>query len=79
MNKKFLFGFLIILISFYAVPAFVQAQMARGTLCPVMPGERAKEKFFVDYQGKRIHLCCRNCVKAFKKHPEKYLHPKGDG
>ena len=38
-----------------------------------MPGERVKEKFYVDYQGKRIYLCCRHCVIKFKRQPEKYL------
>ena len=47
--------------------------MAKGTICPVMPGEQAKEKFYVNYQGRRIHLCCRNCVKAFKRNPTGYL------
>ena len=42
-------------------------------MCPVMLGRPVKEKFFVDYNGKRIYLCCAPCVKAFKKNPEKYL------
>lgn len=41
--------------------------------CPVMPGRPVKEKFFVDYNGQRIYLCCAPCIKAFKKHPGKYL------
>lgn len=49
------------------------AQWGKNTLCPVMPGHAIKEKFFVDYQGERIYFCCRSCVKAFKKHPERYL------
>ncbi len=44
-----------------------------GGVCPVMEGRKAKTKFYVDYEGRRIYLCCRNCVKAFKKHPERYL------
>ena len=54
-----------------ATPGF--SQITSHTTCPVMPGERVKEKFYVDYHGKRIHLCCRNCVIAFKKRPQKYL------
>ena len=49
------------------------AQIQPGTKCPVMPGEQAKEKFYIDYLGQRIHVCCRNCERRFKKHPEKYL------
>lgn len=55
------------------LPLRANAQFAKNTMCPVMPGDRVKEKFFVDYQGERIYLCCRNCVKAFKRHPERYL------
>ena len=54
-------------------PIMGMAQVPTNSTCPVMPGERAKEKFYVDYQGKRIYLCCRNCVIKFKKRPEKYL------
>lgn len=51
----------------------VYAQALTNAICPVMPGERVKEKFFVDYNGQRIYLCCRNCVIAFRKKPEKYM------
>ena len=44
-----------------------------NVMCPVMIGNRAKEKFFADYQNKRIYMCCRSCVKSFKKNPAKYL------
>lgn len=46
--------------------------------CPVMTGERAKGKFFVDYQGERINFCCKSCIRRFNKNPYKYLamiHP----
>jgi YHS domain-containing protein len=26
-----------------------------------------------EYQGKTIGFCCEDCIKAFKKNPEKYL------
>ena len=51
----------------------VQAQQIKNVTCPVMPGTAVKDKFYVDYQGQRIYLCCRACVKAFKKHPGKFL------
>ena len=50
---------------------FAQPRYADNT-CPVMPGTRLNEKFYVDYQGKRVFLCCRSCVRAFKKNPERY-------
>ena len=45
----------------------------KNALCPVMPGEAAKVKFYLDYQGERIYFCCRACTRAFKKNPQKYL------
>ena len=50
-----------------------QPQLARQTLCPVMEGKRIKSRRYVDYQGYRIYVCCRSCVKAVRKNPEKYL------
>ena len=47
---------------------------AANTVCPVMQGTRVNKKFYVDYEGQRILLCCRACVKAFKKNPKKYLN-----
>lgn len=73
MGKKFLLGLVVVAIFVGGSYALARAQALTNLTCPVMPGERTKEKFFVDYQGKRIYLCCRNCVIAFKKRPEKYL------
>ena len=73
--KKNGFRFLLLFILFTVIlsPSIRAQMMAANSTCPVMPGERVKEKFFVDYQGRRIYLCCRNCVIAFRKKPEKYM------
>lgn len=42
------------------------------TTCPVMGG-RINKKLFVDYQGKRIYVCCSGCIKKLKDNPEKYI------
>lgn len=74
MKRTHLILTLMVLAVFFGRPAPVVFSQIMGNMkCPVMPGERVKEKFFVDYQGKRVYLCCRNCVKAFKKRPWKYL------
>ena len=44
-----------------------------GRACPVMPGQKVRSKFYVDYKGQRIYLCCRSCEKAFKRNPANYL------
>ncbi len=62
------------LLSLILSPVGVLAQgIAPNTTCPVMPGERVKQKFYVDYQGVRVYLCCRNCAIKFKNQPEKYI------
>ena len=71
-KKKLLLPiFLVACFSLLLSPVF--AQKVHNTTCPVMLGERVKEKFYVDYNGEQIHFCCRPCVKAFKKNPGKYL------
>ena len=49
-----------------AVPVKVQ------TVCPVMGGPVDKSKF-VDYDGKRIYVCCGACIAKIKKNPGKYV------
>ena len=67
--RHFVLGLLLL----QAPAALLYAQSAPKGTCPVMPGSRINPKFYVDYRGERIYLCCKACVKAFKKHPEKYL------
>lgn len=42
-----------------------------GPLCPVM-NETIDPKVFVRYQGKRVYLCCKDCIEEFNKSPEKF-------
>jgi YHS domain-containing protein len=42
------------------------------TACPVMGGKIDKS-IYVDYQGKRVYLCCESCLAEAKKDPEKYI------
>lgn len=49
------------------------------TICPIMGREINKDKY-VDYNGKRIYLCCNACIKIFNKDPEKIMKKfKEDG
>ena len=45
---------------------------AEQTTCPVMGGPIDKS-IFVEYKGKKVYFCCKGCVAAFQKEPEKYL------
>ena len=46
-----------------------------NTICPVsgdkVGGDMGKP-IYVEYKGKKIGFCCRDCAKDFKKNPEKY-------
>lgn len=73
LRQKFFVASLIVATSLSFWMPVVHAQWGKNSVCPVMPGHGVKEKFFVDYKGERIYFCCRSCVKAFQKHPERYL------
>ncbi|MFM9995229.1 MAG: DUF1553 domain-containing protein [Phycisphaerales bacterium] len=40
--------------------------------CPVMPGEPVDPAIFVEYQGRRVWLCCTKCKARWERDPEKY-------
>jgi YHS domain-containing protein len=42
------------------------------TTCPVM-GEAINKSLYVDYNGKRIYVCCKLCIDSVKKDPEMYI------
>lgn len=42
------------------------------TVCPVMGGE-INRNLYVDYENKRIYMCCKACLEMFKKNPQKYI------
>ena len=74
MKKKIIPNFILgVVLILGLMPSVLGAAAKPDGMCPVMPGHKIKQKFYVDYQGQRVYLCCRNCVKAFKKNPERYL------
>ena len=42
------------------------------TMCPIMD-RKINRKYFADHKGKRVYLCCRTCVRRFKRNPERYI------
>ena len=42
------------------------------TMCPVMGG-KINKKLFVDADGKRIYVCCSDCIAEVRKDPKKYI------
>jgi YHS domain-containing protein len=47
-------------------------QLKPQTTCPVL-GEPIDKSLYVDYNGKRIYVCCADCIEKVKSDPEKYL------
>ena len=44
-----------------------------NTQCPVMTKKKVKPTLYVDYEGHRIFVCCKKCVRKFPEDPKKYL------
>ena len=59
---------------FAADPAAPVAPAVKNqTTCPVMEGNAINKKLFVDYEGKRIYVCCRGCIGEVNGDPAKYV------
>jgi hypothetical protein len=43
------------------------------TMCPVLTKEKISKRTYVDYEGKRIYVCCGDCQAKVKKDPAKYI------
>lgn len=41
-------------------------------LCPVM-NEPINKNLFVDFEGKRIYVCCPHCIEKVKDNPKKFI------
>ncbi len=48
------------------------AKIVAQTTCPAMGGKINKEQY-VDYEGKRIYVCCKGCIAKIQKDPKKYI------
>lgn len=43
-----------------------------GPMCPVMQDDPIDPTIWVRYHGKRVYLCCGECVDKFKSDPDKF-------
>jgi YHS domain-containing protein len=43
------------------------------TTCPVMEGNPIDKTLFVEYKGKKVYFCCKECEGKFLADPEKYV------
>ncbi|GAB4107977.1 MAG: hypothetical protein Kow00105_13030 [Phycisphaeraceae bacterium] len=46
---------------------------AANSSCPVEVGEPIDPEQWVDYEGRRVYLCCRRCKRKFEADPVAYL------
>lgn len=71
--KRFLQATLLSTISLFLLSTVSFANEAKEqTTCPVMGGKINKD-LFVEHEGKKIYVCCKGCIAAIEKDPEKYL------
>jgi YHS domain-containing protein len=79
MKACTLCGVALVIACAAACGGFAQAADAtrEQTLCPVM-GREIDKDLYVDYEGKRVYLCCQSCVETFKNDPEKYMQKLKD-
>jgi len=74
----------VIIVSIMLAAALVMAQDVKKddakkdqgkpqTTCPVMEGQKINKSLYVDYEGKRVYVCCKACVNAVTKDPAKYV------
>lgn len=72
----------IVAMSLYALPLSagehanatktVEEKKNPQTVCPVMGG-KINPKLYADVKGHRVYVCCKGCLPAVKKHPQKYI------
>lgn len=49
-----------------------QAKITLQTTCPITGNEINKD-LYVDHDGKRVYVCCTDCLAVVKKDPETYI------
>ena len=41
-------------------------------MCPVMPDEETIASLYVDFNGKKIYVCCKKCLSRVKNDPAEW-------
>jgi len=54
-------------------PSTQKAKDSGNTKCLMMPEDDITDGVTAEYKGVTYHFCCKSCVKAFNKNPEKYV------
>ncbi len=72
MNKCMLIIGLIAATSLLGAAAPEKEKVQPQTTCPVMGGN-VNKALFAEYGGKRIYVCCKECLETVKNDPVKYI------
>lgn len=56
----------------FAMIAATDAQDLSGIKCVVNGDQNASPDASIEYQGGRVYVCCKECVKQFEKDPQKF-------
>ena len=61
-------------VALYAAePSTQESKKPINTKCAVMPQDDVDPAVTLEYRGKIIGFCCKDCIPDFKKDPEKYM------
>ena len=73
-----LFSFLCGLLFFCGIVTLLEAQneLILNKMCPILEEEAGLPQYEVEYEGKSVRLCCKKCIKMFKKNPMKWIQRK---
>ena len=55
------------------VDAAKSATVKTQTMCPILDGNKIDKSQYVDFEGKRIYVCCKGCLATVTKDPAKYV------
>ena len=64
--------FATLLLSFLVIGGVANAAPPINAQCPVTPEEPAESHLTLDFEGRTIGFCCRDCMRKFRDNPEAY-------
>ena len=62
-------------VTFFFSASIVRAE---NTICPIMIGDEIDEEEFVEFEGKKVYMCCGTCSKLWETAPKYYIKAVGD-
>ena len=65
--------YLILTLILFGTPVF-----GENKLCPIMVEDEIDEEEVVEFEGKKVFLCCGGCVKKWNKSPKYYIKAMAD-